>query len=295
MSVTGIILADEARGLETVIHPREGIAWQGHDFTVSAREVAEDRAWADGTDDTTAWLGAGAFTMTLRYYTGSRALIDEVAAFCVPWSRPYLVVSDSEWVSDRQVMLRYETSAKPIEIRQGLVRTAQYSWKAPNGVWEDTARQMWVIAADVPDTTGWSFDATNGLSVDSANGYAFAPSTSLGDSIIDVHGNTRPAWRAKLYGPATGPKLTRDDTGQSVAFTDQLVLASGEYVEIDSRAMSARWMSNADASRLSMLDFPNSQWFPLDPGDSNRLRYHASAGTGPGSVCELTVTPVWMP
>src|SRR6185437_7199494 len=118
--------------------------------------------------------------------------------------------------------------------------------------------------------------------------------TSAGSSIVTIAGNARPSWRARLYGPATGPILTRDDTGQSLAFTPSLTLGAGEYVEVDSVNRSALLLSQPDASRLAFLDFAASEWFPLDPG-VNRLRYHASGGTTGGSICNLTVFPVWLP
>ncbi|HEY5985812.1 MAG TPA: hypothetical protein VIV12_05420 [Streptosporangiaceae bacterium] len=292
--IASITLSDPARGLSSVVWPRAGIAYQGHEVTAAVREVAQDSANADGQFDTTQWLSSAAVTLNLVLYSGTRALLDEIAQYLLPWTRPYLIVDDGEWAAPRRIQLRFDSHSHPIETGVGAQRKVQYAWKAPRGLWEDTARQVFEIAADVPDTTGLAFTAAAGVAVTAALGYRFPASTASGDTLAAVGGNARPDWKAKLYGPAVGPKLSRDDTGQSVVFKDSLVLQAGQYVELDSAALSALLLSDPDASRLADLDFGQTKWFPLDPG-VNKLRYHATSGTAAGSVCELTVTPVWMP
>jgi hypothetical protein len=296
--ITSIVLSDPDRGMSSVIKPREGIAYQGHQFAPAVRVSAADRLGEDGQVDSTEFLSAGSVSLNLSFYTGSRDLIDEVTSYCVPWARPYLVITDDEWQTSRQVMLRTDTYQTPIERGRGLIRECQFSWSAPRGVWEDQSPQVTIIAASAGDTLGVAADAAKGVVVTSAGVRAMA-AEAPGVSQVFIRGNTRPRWRAKMYGPATGPKLSRDDIGAGIEFRDDLVLSSGEYVELDRAGKTALAMSEPGASRLGFIDFTRSAWFPLDPAGPgnlpNLLRYHASSGTGPGSILELTVWPVWMP
>lgn len=292
MTITALTLSDPARGLSYVLKPNDAVRVADMEFTATVREVAEDNAGADGSYDTTQWLGAGAVTVTLAAVDTVADVLDAVAQFLVPWSRPYLVVSDDEWSSDRQVRLRFDSQTHPAELPG--YRQVQLAWKAPAGLWEDTSQPVYEIAADVPDLTGLTLTGSNGVSITAASGITFPASTTSGSAIVTVAGSARPRWKAKLYGPCTGPKLTRDDTGQTLNFTDGLSIPDGDYVELDSAAKSALMLSQPDSSVLAYLDFAASEWFALDPG-SNLLRYHGTTGTTAGSICELVVYPVWMP
>lgn len=292
MSITAITLSDPARGISYPLVPNDAVRTATLEFTATVREASEDRAAADGALDTTQWLGAGAVTVELAAVDTVADVMDSLAAFLVPWSRPYLVVTDGEWATPRQVRLRFGSHAHPYEMPG--YRAVQLAWTAPDGVWEDTAAQAFTVAAGVADVTGLAVTSAAGVAVTSSLGVRMPASQAAGSSSVLVSGTARPRWVAKLYGPCTGPKLTRDDTGQSLNFTDALVIAAGDYLELDSAAKSADYLSDPDASRLKYLDFTTSEWFPLDSG-VNRLRYHATSGVAPGTVAQLTVRPVWMP
>lgn len=291
MTITGMALQDATRGYTYTLIPSDQLKVGQIEVTPSVRESVASLAAMDGTDDQSAYLGAAAVTLNLTVICDVADTLDALAGFCVPWSRPYLLVTDDEWAWPRKIQLRFDSQSHPQV--SGSYRSVQLAWKAPRGVWEDTAVQRAVIGADVPETTGMVIAAT-GLAVTSGSGYLFPATTAGGSSVLLVHGNARPAWRVRLYGPATGPKLSRDDTSQVLAFTDGLILGAGEYVELDSAARTVRLLSQAAQPRLSYLDFTVSEWFPLDPGP-NQLRYYATAGTGPGSVADLSIWPVWLP
>jgi len=463
--ITAITLFDDKRGTSYPVKPAAGIAFQGMEVTASPRTAENDLALADGTDDETAFLGSAAVTMDLTVlHPGTRAVLDALASYLVPSARPRLVVSDDEWVTDRQLVLRFDSHAHPITIQKGRIREVQLAWKAPRGCWEDTGIQQWTIGADVPDVTGfpliagpggnwlagansgsaqnagfeggigtwtgagngtptataaqahsgtgallltsvaagdmtaahcqaaniasqgmpcqagdsvpvgtWSravvsprtfkagaqfYDAAGvvistlyaatppvnsttawtqhtgsvtapagaancrkvstavataaaaeqhyfddeslqpgsaGVQVNDALGFRFPASTAQADMLITASGTLRPRWTARLYGPAVGPKLTRDDTGQTFDFTDALVLGPGQYVELDFRAQTARLLSDPNQSVMGLVNFASYDWFPLDPGQAARMRYHATSGTAPGSVALITAYPVWMP
>jgi len=463
--ITAITLFDDKRGTSYPVKPAAGIAFQGMEVTASPRAAENDLALADGTDDETAFLGPAAVTLDLMVlHPGTRAVLDALASYCVPGARPRLVVSDDEWVTDRQLVLRFDSHAHPITIQTGRVRAAQFAWKAPRGCWEDTLAQQWTIGADVPDVTGFPviagpggnwlagansgsaqnagfeggigtwlgagngtpaatgaqfhsgsgalqltsvaagtmtaahcnaaniasqgmpcqpgdsvpvsawfraavsprtcqaggqfYDGTGtvisslyaaspvtdsmsawtqhagtvtapagaanvrssqqvlstaaasevhyvddvtlqpgsaGVQVNDTQGFRFPASQAQADMLITANGTLRPRWTARLYGPAVGPKLTRDDTGQTFDFTDALVLGPGQYVELDFRAQTARLLSDPNQSVMGLVNFASYDWFPLDPGQAARMRYHATSGTAPGSVALITAYPVWMP
>ena len=293
--ITSMVLSDPARGLAYTLIPNDSIRVADFEVTMSVRGVSEDHATADGALDTTAWLSAAAVTIDLAAVDigGPVATtLDQMTALLLPFARPYLVVTDTEWASPRQLQIRFDSHTHPYE--QSNYRAVQLAFKAPRAVWEDTTIQQVTLAADLLDTTGFVFTDTNGATATDTAGFTFNPSTSAGSSIVTVAGNARPAWRARLYGPAAGPVLTNDTTGQSLVFTESLLLGPGDYLELDSVNRTAVLLSQPDASRLQFMDFSQSVWITFDPG-VNRVRYHAASGTGAGTSCNLTIFPVWLP
>jgi hypothetical protein len=295
MAITSMVLSDPARGLSYTLIPNDAVKVADYEVTATVRSVSEDHATADGALDTTQWLSAAAVTIDLAAVnlgTPVAATMDSLAGLLLPFARPYLVVTDSEWASPRQIQVRFSSHTHPYE--QDNYRAVQLAFVAPRGVWEDQTIQQFTLGADVLDTTGFVFTDTAGAVVTDAAGFTFQPSTSAGSSIVTVAGNARPAWRARLYGPAAGPVLTNDTTGQSITFLGSLLLGAGDYLELDSANRTALLLSQPDASRLAFMDFANTEWFPFDPG-VNRVRYHAASGTGAGTACFLTIYPVWLP
>lgn len=302
MTITSATLTDPARGLTLVLNPRPGVlAFHAIEVVPTVREVSEDFAQADGTLDTTMWVSSAAVTLGLTVMPNQPGLLDQLMKFMVPWARPYLVVTDTDWPASRQIQLRADPWQHPLEIRGGgsvKIRELQLAFKAPRGMWEDTVTQVFDIGAVLTDTNGLVFADVDGVTVTDVNGYVFPASSTAGSSLINVSGNARPAWRARMYGPCTGPQLTNDTTGQTIAFNSSLVLNAGDYLELNSGpgplARTANLLGQPDSSQLSSMDFTVSEWFPLDPG-LNNVRYHPVTGGSVGAICEMTVYPVWLP
>jgi hypothetical protein len=295
MAITSMVLSDPARGLSYTLIPNDAVKVADYEITATVRSVSEDHAAADGALDTTQWLSAAAVTIDLAAVnlgTPVAATMDSLSGLLLPFARPYLVVTDSEWSSPRQIQVRFSAHTHPYE--QDNYRAVQLAFVAPRGLWEDTTIQQVTLGADVLDTTGFVFTDTLGATATDVAGFTFNPSTSAGSSIVTVAGNARPSWRARLYGPAAGPILTNDTTGQSLVFTESLLLGPGDYLELDSVNRTAVLLSQPDASRLQFMDFSQSQWLVFDPG-VNRVRYHAASGTGAGTQAQLTIFPVWLP
>lgn len=288
--ITQILLNDDDRGLSSVIHPRAGVAFQGLDIQAAVREVADDLAEHDGANDRTALVSSSAVTLTLRFYGQFRALLDEVQQYCTPSARPYLRVSDDEWSGDRIVRLRYSTSQQPIVLGTGLTRIAGYQWKAPAGVWEDAAPVTYTVPGVTAANNGLHVSVANGVSIDAVTMLDMPPSTIGADTLVNVAGSMPPPWTALLYGPCSGPALFNDSTGEALIFNDSLVLNAGEYVEIDSAARSANFLSDPDQSRLLYLNWAASSWFDLTAPGTTLIRYAPDIPSS-GCAAVLTFTP----
>ena len=218
-----IKLVDGTR--EMILRPRDGIAHTSLDVGFPAvREVAADRTDDNGTDDTTSRHGAAAVSLALTLYElgTTRDLLDEFKTYCRPGQRPYLVVTDDEWPQIRQLQLRADQVSAPIEVKNGVMRKIQASWKAPGGTWEDTENTELTIAADLPSTSGFTFPVTFPLALD-------ATLSSGAVETVNV-GNVAAHWTARLYGPCKAPRLINELTGYELIFSESLELAAGEYV-----------------------------------------------------------------
>lgn len=290
--ITAVVLADDTRGLSSVIKWRDGIAFQGLDVAGAVRAVSEPVARRDGTWDTTEFADTAAVTLSLQLYGSFRSILDELAQYCAPYARPYLKVSDDEWTGDRVLKLRYDSGSGPVGLGTGRTRKVALSWKVPSGGWEAaTATEYW-IPASAAATTGLILTSASGLSIPTT-GLDMPASNATADSLVSVDGSLRPSWTARLYGPCTAPALYRDDTGEAVVFGTGLSLTAGQYVELNSADRSAYLNSDTSAGRLLYLDYASTTWFDLEPGTC-KIRY-APQAVSAGSECWLSFTPVWMP
>jgi hypothetical protein len=132
----------------------------------------------------------------------------------------------------------------------------------------------------------------SGFSLPVSLPFAMTATASTGATVISNLGAVPSHFTARLYGPAAGPRLTNETTGEEIAFTSGLVLGPGEYVEVDTRDRTAVLLSIADASRLSFVDFATTSWWRIEPGD-NQLRY-AAESLEPGAAAVITYRPAWL-
>jgi hypothetical protein len=290
--ITQIRLADDARGLSSVVKPRAGVAFAGLLVAGAVREVVDASPGQDGSLDETQFADVAAVTLNLRVTGQFRALLDELSQFCVPYARPYLEVSDDEWAGPRRLSMRFDSANSPIVTGSGQSRAVQLAWKVPSGCWQDSAGTEYTLTASAVFSGGFTMSATPGADVPST-GWPLHASTISADTLVVNTGTMRAPWTCKLYGPCTGPALYRDDTGEGVVFTDSLTLAAGEYVELNSADRSALFLSNPDDSRALYVDYVNTNWFDIDPG-TNLIRY-APDVVSAGSVAVLDFTPRRMP
>jgi hypothetical protein len=309
MAYQSIILSDPVTGLSSTIRPRPGVAVTSLDVQPAVRAVVNSVVGGDGTRDTTRFLDAAAVTVSLRLSAPSpgvspEAFLDEIGALCAPYARPVLVVTNDQWATPRQLAVRFDSRTAPVD--NPFFTDVAISWKVPSGAWQGTAQLEYDIPASVSSLDGAHF--TSAGAHFTSVGLHFRASTTSSDMLVAVPGTLKPPWKCRLYGPCTGPKLANDTTGGDIRFTDALVLGAGEYVELDSAARTANFLSDPGQPRLSLLDFAATTWWDLlpagggygsgygvaypPPATSNLIRYHPTSGSGSGAV--LTFLPAWL-
>jgi hypothetical protein len=295
MTFTTITLTDADSGLSTVIRPRDGVAASTLDVQPAVRVVSDPVAGGDGTRDRTLLMDAAAVTLSLVLYpaadgTRMEDFLDELAPLLAPWRRPALICDNDRWDGPRQLTVRFDSKTGPVDNPDTM--SLALSWKAPAGCWTAVGESDFDLPASFEATTGMHMTATTGLHMAAATGLDMPASNVPSASLVTVGGSLRPPWVARLYGPCTGPKLANDTTGQDFIFTNDLILGAGQYVELDSAARTANLLSDPSQSQLNRVDYANSQWWTLEPGLVNVLRYHPTSGGSAGAV--LTFREAWM-
>ncbi len=284
MAVTSARLVEGSEQL--LLYPRDGLVV----MSVSAaspvvRGVTESRADDDGELDTTTRFGARAVAVELMAIETPAGFVEELSAWMHPGRRPHLEVEDDEWAQTRRILLRSDQWGGPIDANDApYIRRIPAQWRAPDGVWEASEQTTLTVSADVPSSVGLSAPVSAPISLTATLASGSLQVTNLGGS--PSH------FTALLYGPCSAPTLINDLTGERIAFTSDLTLAAGEYVEIDTRAKTARLLSSVTASRLSYIDFSTNSWWQIQRG-IQQIRYAATDPTA-GSQAVITYRPVWL-
>lgn len=87
------------------------------------------------------------------------------------------------------------------------------------------------------------------------------------------------AWpTVRVHGPCTNPTITNATTGQKIAL--ECTLNAGEFLELDTRPGRRSVLLNGTANRYSAVDFPNTSWWGLVPGQNEIRLGLASFGAG---------------
>jgi hypothetical protein len=283
---------DDGLGTTLTLGPlAPGIALQGIEFTPSVRDVAEDRTDGDGSIDSTLYASAGALTLSLTLFGASvRATLDHLGHFMSPSLRPYLYIEDTEWTTGRRIQLRADTASRPIQISKGLTRDVAFQWKCPNGIWETETVQSYQFWASQAATSGVVMDVPNGVTVSVANGLTMPVSTSAADQTVINVGDVPQPFTAYLYGPAVGPELTNDSTGETFRFLAGYSLAAGAYIMLDMQNRLALLNSDPGSSVLANRDFTASTWWRLGTGTTH-IRYTAQSGTSSSTAATMSFRP----
>jgi hypothetical protein len=95
----------------------------------------------------------------------------------------------------------------------------------------------------------------------------------------------------KVYGPCTGPVIEHLGLARQLAFPG-LSIASGDFLEIDTRYKTIRYNGNAADSRYDTLDFNVSSWWDFPPGEQ-LVRYVPDTFTAPSQV-QISWRDAWL-
>jgi hypothetical protein len=248
----------------------------------AVRAVTGPRPDQDGEDDTTAHHGAAVVAMDVRLLARDQPLMvlrDALRAFCHPAARPFLVVEEDG--QQRRIRLRADQFAGPIT--NPLHQQVQVAWRAPDGVMESLAERIGTSDAITAGEGGRSYPRTYPVT--------YAESSSVGAVTVTNDGNVAVPPLLRLYGPSDSPRVENQRTGERQLFPG-LTLLAGDWLEIDSRERTVRLNGLATQSRLSLLDFANSSWLRLLPGQ-NTIRYYP-VSFGDGARLEARFRPAWL-
>jgi hypothetical protein len=262
---------------------QNGIAVSKKDLgSPAVREVTYDLASSDGTDDQTRFFGQRVVAITGKCFNTPTQSRSKAWDLLMPYLDPQARV---------KLQYRFDSDvAAPREIRN--MRVSQYTkgassptafdfqiqWKADPISFESAQKTLSLIPTGVAGV-GRTYPLTFPRVYSSATGASPGIATSYGTY------KTWPIYR--IYGPCTNPTI--QSSPANCLASGQIVMAitipTGSYVEIDTLARTVMLGGPSGSSRYSTVDFSQTTWSPLQPGQ-NTITYTAGAASPP---CSLTV------
>ena len=251
------------------------------------RVVAEPATDADGTIDTTELIGARSVTVSLRLIPSDLtlpAMVNRLMQFMSPRLRPVVFITEDG--DEKRITLRRGQVFAPISTPTH--RDVTLSFIAPFGILESAELHE---ASAFPSGEGAELGRDYDLTFDRT----YPTSPVLGSRTV-VNAGTIDAYPVlRIFGPVgaapgadpQGPDTTTIrnlTTGKNLVFED-LVVAAGDYCEIDTRRKTIRINGLPEQSRYDRLKFPDSRWWTLVPGE-NELRFSPETSSG---VAELRI------
>lgn len=150
-------------------------------------------------------------------------------------------------------------------------------------VYGDAGVPFWIANTMISSALGAYFDGATptvgGLTIDAV--------TVTGQVSLTNPGNDTGPLRLRIDGPCTGPVVTHVGTGDRLVFSSSLVLAAGEWLDIDMEKHQV--YANGQSSRAGYITARG--WFGFDPGQ-NTFAFTAAQYN---AASQLTVagTPAW--
>lgn len=239
----------------------------------AARDVVTHRVNAHGVDDSTAFYGARAVSMTVVVMDGvgvsRRVALDRLRAFASPARRPVLFFNDDDLTSepDRMVRLRGNQLGSPLT--NPILSITQVQWVAPEGIIESAIEQVVTASATAEVEAGRTYPRTYDLTYPSI--------TSIGSAAVTNDGTEPAAPILRLWGPCTDPKVINLATMETLELTG-LSLTAEQYVEVDVREATVRLQGKSTQNLYTSLTLDSALWW-LQPG-VNDVRYSPATWSG---------------
>lgn len=256
------------------------------------RDVTEDAPDADGTIDTTQYVGARNVTLAVNVTSASLwTTVQRLRAFTHPRLRPTLYVQQSAEAPLQQMTLRRSQwsdviggSERANGYDQDSDRAVTVQWVAPLGILESADLNVATANASGGGVEG-------GRTYDKTFDFTYIGGSVIGETTVTNDG-TVDAWPLlRVYGPCTDPVLRNQTLGLQLAFSG-LTVNAGEFVEIDTRARTILYNGDPTNGRYQYLSFATSAWWPLAPGE-NVIRFTPATYTAP-SYLEITFRDAWL-
>lgn len=151
------------------------------------------------------------------------------------------------------------------------------------GAWQKDF-QLALVAAD-PRIYSYAVHSTGvsaGAPSSAGRGYnksfpiVYGPAAPSGQLVVSNAGDAETFPLLRITGPGTNPTLINLTTGQQLAIV--YTLAASEYLVVD--MLNRTVLLNGSANRYGAVDFVNSEWFPIIPGDNDLRIGFSSFSTG---------------
>jgi hypothetical protein len=253
----------------------------------ATRAVTQDAPDADGTIDTTAYVGARTVALNVRLLTGRSGLSKEamrrrLRAFTHPRLRPILYLR-LDGMDEQRVVLRRSSWANLVQAAAAPTVTLQFV--APYGVIESSIEHVANANASATGSAegGFTFDLTFDLT--------FAGGGVIGETTVTNVGNADSWPLLRIYGPCTNPTVRNQTTGQELSFLG-LTINAGEFLEINTRARTVLYLGSTSQPRYQYLDFSTSEWWSLHPG-VNVIRFTPDTYSVPATL-EIDWRDAWL-
>jgi hypothetical protein len=250
------------------------------------REVTYPRTLVDGSVDQTSHHGARTVSLTVLLNAtlgqSPAQLRDQLAAYLHPGRRPIMLVTEHNDTRERQIRLR--ASQYGIPIASPKYNSMACSWIAYDGVLESqTAIEVQARPFDT---------APAGREYPLVFNREYPDVLPSGSHLIENPGNTDAQWTINLYGQIVNPRLVLNDQSIRLTAGGGLTLATNQLLVIDSRTKQVLYDGNPLTSGLQYVDFLNSSWWLIPPGQSV---YRLDADTWDDNASAiLSFRPAWI-
>lgn len=205
------------------------------------------------------WASAGESFLTARYMAARglivaptpallNAAIDRLNAAISKAARPYTVNQDGDerWLNARR--------ADEVRMTKMNSQVAQYA--------------VQIVATDGrklhPELTGSTLlpSSSGGLTVPFTALFTVPATQITGQVSLENDGNTTGPVRLRIAGPVQGPVVTHVSSGRQLVFSSSLVLAAGEWLDIDMDARTV--LANGQSNRRMYVT--SAAWSAFERG-----------------------------
>lgn len=281
----------EADGLTTLTFNQPGepdVAYLDIGDAVT-REVVENAPDADGTIDTTQYVGARSVTLqvVLEPTSGTTLweLRNRLRAFTAPRLRPKLYIQIEADAPEIMLTLRRGGWSEPWSPEPPLMSMAVVNWVCPSGLIESA--ELYSEEASAGGEV-----AQAGLTFNATPDFSFGGVTQAsGGALADNVGNVAVWPTVTMFGPfSAGTVLRNDTTGKELEFLTSLSIVTGDWLRIDFAAKTI--VNSTGTSYYDSLDFASSEWWQLQPGE-NRIYMLPTTFTAPPASLLVEWRAAW--